>query len=286
MYALQQAMRAIRGNWIASVSTLTTMTVSLVILAGFSLLSLNLNQVVSDLESELELAAYLAADAEVGALLGEVASWQEVARTDFYSAEQALQFMLADFPNLTQAAEIVPNPLPPTLRLQLTDPVYTPVVAQRLRAIPGVEVVDDGSDAVETFVAINDALSVGGVILTVILLFSALFAIVNSIRAAIAARRDEIEVMRLVGATRAFIRAPFLLEGFLLGLFSAVITLALVLPGYRFMVGRLGANLPFFSFVSDPMLLGRVVLLLTLLALLVGLVGSALSVAQYLKEKA
>jgi cell division protein FtsX len=286
MYALQQAMRAIRSNWIASVSTLTTMTVSLVILAGFSLISLNLNQLVLDLESELELAAYLDPEASGGALMREVASWPEVASTDFYSSEQALQFMLADFPDLGQAAELVPNPLPPTIRLQLSDPAYTSTVAQRLRALPGVESIDDGSDAVETFLAINDALRVGGTILIAILLCSALFAIVNTIRAAISARQGEIEVMRLVGATRSFIRAPFLLEGFLLGLFSAVITLALVIPGYRLMIGRLSDNLPFVTFVSDPMLLGRVALLLTALAFLVGLVGSAISVAQYLREKA
>ncbi len=193
--------------------------------------------------------------------------------------------MLADFPYMTQAAELVANPLPPTIRLQLYDPVHTLAVSQRLRQLPGVDGIDDGSDAVETFLAINDALRVAGTILIAILLCSALFAIVNSIRAAISARRDEIEVMRLVGATRGFIRAPFLLEGFLLGLFSAVITLALVIPGYRLMIMRLTDNLPFVTFVADPMLLGRVALLLTALALLVGLVGSALSVAQYLKEQ-
>jgi cell division protein FtsX len=262
------------------------MTVSLVILAGFSLISLNLNQLVLDLESELELAAYLDPEASGGALMREVASWPEVTSTDFYSSEQALQFMLVDFPDLGQAAELVPNPLPPTIRLQLSDPAYTSTVAQRLRALPGVESIDDGSDAVETFLAINDALRVGGTILIAILLCSALFAIVNTIRAAISARQGEIEVMRLVGATRSFIRAPFLLEGFLLGLFSAVITLALVIPGYRLMIGRLSDNLPFVTFVSDPMLLGRVALLLTALAFLVGLVGSAISVAQYLREKA
>jgi len=158
-------------------------------------------------------------------------------------------------------------------------------VRARLLALPGVSDVEDGSEAVETFLAVNDALRVGGSLLVVVLLGSALFAIVNSIRAAITARRREIEVMRLVGATRGFIRAPFLIEGFLLGLFSAVATLALVVPGYQYVVARLGPQVPFVPFVRDPMVLGQVALLLTALALLVGLVGSAISVSQHLREE-
>jgi cell division protein FtsX len=108
---------------------------------------------------------------------------------------------------LGQAARLVENPLPNTIELKLLDPALTPLVSQRLRQLPGIFDVEDGSDSVETFLAINDSLRVGGSILIVILLSSALFAIVNSIRAAIAAREDEIEVMRLVGATNGFIRA-------------------------------------------------------------------------------
>jgi len=93
-------------------------------------------------------------------------------------------------------------------------------------------------------------------------------------------------VMRLVGATRGFIRAPFLIEGFLLGLFAAVTTLALVIPGYQYVVARLTPEAPFIPFVRDPALVGQVAGLLTLLALLVGLVGSAIAVSQYLREEA
>jgi cell division protein FtsX len=125
---------------------------------------------------------------------------------------------------------------------------------------------------------------VGGAILIVVLLASALFAIVNSIRAAITARKEEIEVMRLVGATRGFIRAPFLIEGLLLGLISALVALGLTIPTYGFAVTRLTEQLLFVPFVRDVSLVAQVALLLAALAILVGLVGSAISVAQYLRE--
>ena len=285
MYALQQALRAIRKNWIASVSTVTTMTLSLTVLAGFSLLSLNLNQVLASLQGELELAAYLSPDANAPLLLRTVGAWPEVARVGFISPEEALQLVVADLPAVGAAAELVDNPLPATLELRLADPALTPAVSARLRELPGVTEVQDGQDTVATFLAFSEALRVGGSILIVILLSSALFAIVNAIRAAITARRDEIEVMRLVGATRGFIRAPFLIEGFLLGLISAVVTLALVVPGYWFIVTRLSEGFRFVPFVRDPALLGEVAVLLLALSLAVGLIGSAISVSQYLREE-
>lgn len=285
MYSLQQAMRAIRANWIASVATITTMTLSLIILAGFSLSSLNLNEVLANLQSELEIAAYLSDDADYPTLLETIQGWTETARVDYISKERALEELVTDLPSLQQAASLVSNPLPNTIEMRLLDPAQTPLIRQRLLQLPGVDSVEDGSDAVETFLAINDALRIGGSILIIVLLSSALFAIVNSIRAAISARRDEIEVMRLVGATRAFVRAPFLIEGFLLGLFSAVITLALALPGYQLIVQRLSERLAFVPFVRDPTILGQIALLLTALALLVGLVGSAISVSQHLRER-
>lgn len=285
MYALQQAMRAIRSNWVASIATITTMTLSLTILAGFSLLSLNLNNVLHELQSELEVSAFIYRGANPSAVMLEVRTWPEVARADLVSSAEALQQMVVDLPYLEQPAALISNPLPDTVRLRLLDPAQTPVVSQRLRTLPEVQDVLDGSDAVETFLAINDALRVGGSILIIVLLSSALFAIINSIRAAITARKEEIEVMRLVGATRGFIRAPFLIEGFLLGLMSAVVTLALVVPGYQFIVDRLMNELLFIPFVRDPRLLGQVAILLAALALLVGLIGSAISISQHLHEE-
>jgi len=286
MYALRQALRAIRKNWIASISTLTTMTLSLTILAGFSLLSLNVNLNLGALQNELELAAYLADGAEPETVLGTVRGWDGVVNAELVSPEEALQDLVRELPYIGTASREVNNPLPYSLFLRLSDPAQTAQVASALRALPGVAEVEDGGEAVETFLAINDALRLIGSVLIIVLLSSALFAIVNSIRAAITARRDEIEVMRLVGATRGFIRSPFLIEGVFLGLFSALLTLLLVVPGYSFVALRLSETLRFLPLVRDPLSLAQLSALLVALALLVGLVGSALSVSQYLQEDA
>ena len=285
MYSLAQAMRAIRGNWVASVSTITTMTLSLTMLAALSLLSVNLNQALATLQGELEVAAYLTPEANVDQLMATVRAWPEVERLQFVSSSQALTDMVADLPSLARAASFVENPLPNTFHVRLYDPAQTSTVRFRLEQLPGVDEVDDSSEAVGTFLAINDALRVGGSILIVVLLGAALFAIVNSIRAAITARKEEIDVMRLVGASRNFIRAPFLLEGLMLGFISAVVSLGLVIPGYQFAVARLSDQFSFVPFVRDPVLLGTIAGLLAALAILVGLVGSAIGLSQFLREQ-
>ncbi len=286
MYALAQAMRAIRGNWVASVSTITTMTLSLTILVAFSLLSVNLNEVLDSLQGELEMAAYLQDGSDVVQLTNTVRAWPEVERVLFVSKTEALSGMVANLPSLGRAAGLVENPLPDTFHVRLYDPSHTSVVRMRLEQLPGVDEVDDSSEAVATFLAITDVLRIGGSILVVVLLGAAIFAIVNSIRAAITARREEIDVMRLVGASRTFIRAPFLFEGFLLGLISAVLTLGLSIPGYQLAVQRLSEQFAFVPFVRDSVMLGRITALLALLALLVGLIGSAIAVTQHLREEA
>jgi cell division transport system permease protein len=285
MYALAQAMRAIRANWVASVSTITTMTLSLTMLAALSLASANLSQVLANLQGELEVAVYLAPEANDEQLIATIRAWPEVDAVQYVRSDQALADLVADLPALSRAASFVENPLPDTLHVRLIDPSLTQTVRFRLEQLPGVDEVDDASQAVDTFLAVYDALRVGGSILVVVLLSAALFAIVNSIRAAITGRRDEIDVMRLVGATRSFIRAPFLWEGVLLGVISATISLGLVIPGYQFGVARLSEQFTFVPFVRDPAVLGWIAGALAALAVLVGFVGSAIGLSQFLRER-
>lgn len=287
MYALRQALIALRANWISTVATITTMTLSLTLLAAFSLVSLNLNVFLSDLQSELEITAFLHDDANYPQLVEVIRGWSEVdaRRVEFIGKDRALSGLVADLPALSQAAALVANPLPNAIELRLFDPTLTGTVAERLRTLPGVNEVLDGSQDVQLFMAINEALRVTGTILIVVMLTSALFAITNSIRAAISNRKREIEVMRLVGATQGFIRAPFIFEGLMLGFFSAIITTALVIPSYLYIVDQLGSQLAFVTLISDTTTLVQISVLLLALALLVGLVGSVLGVTQHLREE-
>ena len=284
MHAFEQAIKTIRGNWVAAVSTVTTMTLALSILMSVSLLSLNLNNVLGDLRGDLRVTVFLTRDADATALINTLRARPDVANLTFTGRDTNLNELVADLPALRQAAALVENPLPDTLTLQVTDPSLTAAVARDARALPGVGAVEDSSEAVSTFVAISDAVRVLGTVVTVVLLTVTLFAVVNAIRAAIHARRNEIEVMRLVGATNAFVRAPFLVEGFLLAVVSAALTMLLTLPSYQYLVGRLAPELPFLPFARDGAAIAQVAVMVTVLALLLGLVGSAIAIGQRLQE--
>lgn len=284
-YAFQQAFRAIRYNWIASMSTITTMILSLTILAGFSLLGLNLNLLLGELKSELELAAYLTPETNEHDVIAQINSWPEVAYSELILPDAALNALMGDVSYLNQVANLVANPLPATIEMRLYNPADTPTVAARLRQLPDVTNIEDGSEAAATFIAIRDAFRWIGWVIIIVLLTAALFAMVNTIRVAINTRKDEIEVMRLVGATRSFIRAPFLIEGLLLGFISAVVSISLMFVSYHFSIVRVSTYVPLIPFLKDPKVLTQVGLLLFCLALIVGFVGSTISVAQYLQEE-
>src|SRR5690625_1542580 len=275
-----------RSNWVATVATLTTMTLSLALLASFSFISINLNVFLAELQDELEVTAFLDDGANHAQLLEVIRGGSEVdaRRLEFIGKDEALAGLVADLPALGQAAALVENPLPNAIEIRLLDPTLTPDVSGRLQQLPGVDTVLDGAQDVEMFLAINDSLRVVGTILIVIMLTAALFAITNSIRAAITARQKEIEVMRLVGATQGFIRAPFLVEGLLIGHFAALSPTTIVMHGYMFIVDRLRDELQFVRLVDDVTTLTQVPLLLLALALMVGLVGSTVGVAQHLRE--
>ena len=124
MYVFSQAMRAIRSNWIASVATITTTTLSLTILSGFSLVSLNLNSALVALQGELELAVYLETDADITLLLDQINQWPEINEVFYINKEVALMEMIQDLPSLQQGAALVDNPLPDTLALKLLSLIH------------------------------------------------------------------------------------------------------------------------------------------------------------------
>lgn len=284
MYIIKQAHRAIRANWIASVSTVATMTLSLTVLSGFSLFTLNLNTFLDSIRNELEISVFLEEGAYPQQIKSVIENWTEVDRIAFIPKEQGLRILEGNIPETKSLADIIGNPLEDRFDIRVLNPVLTGEISYRLKQINGVSHVTDGSNAAETYLAVSNAVKVIGLILILILLASSLFAIINSIRAAITARQQEIEVMRLVGATRGFIRGPYLLEGFLLGLFSGVLTLLLIGPSYYYIISNLSKKFPFFPFQRNLGMLFGVGGLLFALALLVGLVGATFSVTQYLSE--
>jgi cell division transport system permease protein len=230
---------AAQGFWRNPVMSLaSTFTVGLMLLlfAFFLATDRGLQAAVSVLESKVELALFLDDGARVSdvlALKTRIEADPAVSRVDYVTKEQAMA-RLIDIASKRPDIQIVDsssNPLQPSLEIKLAHAQDAPRVAAALREEVGKGVVTDVMDnpqVVDKLLTITRALSIGGIAVLAMMLVVALFVIVNTIRIAVHARRDEIEIMKLVGATDWFVRWPFVLEGMLVGTLGAVAAVAVV----------------------------------------------------------
>lgn len=284
MYALSQAWRSLRQHPTSTLATLFTALVSFSLLFLVGLVLWNLDRVVGTLESELEVAAFLKPDANTQVILSEIQTWTDVPEVRLESKEEAFGQLLLDYPYLAQAQEFVQNPLPDTLRLKLSNPEQVREIAVRVGRLEGVDSVEYGGALTEQLVRVLAGLRVAAYILIGLLLVNTLFSVMGTIRLSIENRRDELRVMQLVGATRAFIQGPFVAEGILLTLFSGLVALGLGFLSYRFISGALQSLLPFFPVLATQDLVRGMVALM-LLAFVMGAFGAYFASRANLKEQ-
>ncbi|GGM15692.1 hypothetical protein GCM10010841_25100 [Deinococcus aerophilus] len=273
-----------RGNITATLATLVTMTLTLLMLGFVLLLTLNVDRTLAQLESQVEVAAFLKPEAAEADLLAQVRALPQVREARLVTREQVLDEMTRDSPYTRDAADLVGNPFPDTLRMKVSRVEDSRTVAAAVSQLSGVEDVEYGAGYVDPTVRTLTAVRGSGYALVGLLLLGTLFNILNAVRVAMYARRDEISVMRLLGATRAFIRMPHVIEGLLVGIVAAALALALLTPTYLGLAGRVRELAPVFPVVTDPETLLPVLGGVAVLGVLVGLVGSLFATRRYLRE--
>jgi cell division transport system permease protein len=234
------ATTAAQGFWRTPVMSLaSTFTVGLMLLlfAFFLATDRGLQAAVGVLESKVELGLFLEDNARVSDVLdlrARIEADPAVSRVDYVTKDQAMARLVdiaARRPDI-QIVDTSSNPLQDSLEIKLAHAQDAPRVAAALREEIGKGVVSDVVDnpqVVDKLLTITRVLSIGGLAVLAMMLIVALFVIVNTIRIAVHARRDEIEIMKLVGATDWFVRWPFILEGMLVGALGAVAATAVVL---------------------------------------------------------
>src|SRR3989454_6368991 len=284
-----------RGFWRNPVMSLaSTFTVGLMLLLfGFFLATdRGLQAAVGVLESKVELAAYLndgAKPSETLALRERIERDPAVLRVDYITKEAALK-RLIEIAERRPDIDIVDtsgNPLPASFEIKLRSPQDAPRIGALLRQEIGNGVVDDVVDnpsVVDKLLTITRVLSVGGIAVLAMMLVVALFVIVNTIRVAVHARRDEIEIMKLVGATDWFVRWPFILEGMLVGALGAVASLTILFVASGPVTSALLAFLDILPVSLGPTFMAQIAAIVLGMALLVGGGGAMLSVRAHLAK--
>ena len=286
-FSLRRAWQGFWRNAVMSLAATATMVFMLVLLSGFFVVLTGLNAGLEFVEQKVQVVADVKADAPTPAvedLTARVAALPEVASVEYVNATEALRRFQERLreqgrEDLTQYLDT--NPLPGSIEVKLKDPKIFGNVVEYLRADPVVERVQEVQSLVDRVLTVTNLLRTGGLIVLVLVGVVVLFIIVNTIRLAVVARAEEIEIMRLVGASDAFIRWPFIFEGALVGLIGAAITLALLAIGAE-PLGRLMTG--FFQVL--PLQLGTLGRDLTAIVLVTGIglgvLGSWLSVRSYL----
>ena len=279
MYAIREGLKQVFRHPTASLATFFTALVSFTLLYFPGLLLWNLERVVQTMERELEVAAFLGPKADVEGLLAEIQEWPEVASARLQTKEEALAQLVLDYPYLAEAKDLVEN----TLRLRLREPEAVRRVAERLARLPGVEGVEYGGEITERLVQLLQGSRVAMLVLVGLLLLNTFFSVMGSIRLSVESRREALGIMLLVGATRRFIQAPFVVEGTLLTLGAGLLAVAVGAFLYRALAQAVQTLLPFVPVLS-PEDLGRTAGLVLLLALVLGAGGAFAASRAHLRE--
>ncbi len=285
VHALREAAIAIFRHPVSSLATLTTATVSFTLLLLAALTLWNLDRVVGAAERELTVAVFLSPEADLEAVRTRVAAWPEVAGVRAIPKEEAFRQLAEEQPWVAEVAELLHNPLPDTLLVTPESPGAMAELARRLAALPGVDQVEYGGRMTLELLRIARGVRIGTVVLVLMLILNTFFSVMGTIRLSIESRRDELEIMQLVGATRGMILLPFVAEGLLLTTAAALIAAAVALPVYRYLADALQRFYPFLPVLtSEDLLLASEGLFL--LAFFLGTVGGWLSSRAQLKEAA
>ncbi|ACA38794.1 Cell division protein ftsX-like protein [Lysinibacillus sphaericus C3-41] len=270
-----------------TIASVSAVTVTLILVGVFALIMMNLNKVATDLENDVEIKVLIdetADEAAEKALIEKIKKLPGVLEMNYSTKEDELTKLVKDFGDDFKLFE-QSNPLRNVIYVKATEPQQTAKVAKTIDKYEYTYDVMYGEGKVEKlFNFLNMSRNVG-IVLILGLLFTAIFLISNTIRITIIARRDEIEIMKLVGATNSFVRIPFLLEGMWLGILGSIIPIAVVTTLYhniyKIIAPRLQGEL--IQVLDFSPLVYQVSGLLLLIGVLIGIWGSFMSVRKFLK---
>ena len=286
-YLLKEGFRGIFLHGFMSFAAICVTIACLLIVGSFSILAYNLDVMVEDLNQTSEIMVYIdtsLSDAEARSVGTKINALDNILQSTFVSREEALQNFISDHDNNAAFNGVQAEDLRHRYVVTLEDNTLMEQTDQQLQQIPGVAKTNAAYELAEGFTTIQNVLHLATVALMAMLLVISLLIISNTVKLSMYDRKDEIAIMKMVGATNSFIRLPFIVEGFTLGMVAAVLAFGLEWVLYDTLVERMAAvdALRLFSFVPFLDLLIPMVLTFGAAGLFVGIVGSWTSIRKFL----
>lgn len=276
-----------RNNWM-SVASIGTVAVSLFIFGMFLMMVMNMNKLAENMESQVQINVYLLDKVDREQARDIEKDLKEIEGVDtvgFVTKDEAMERFkdrLGDQKTLLDALDET-NPLPDSFEVTVTNPDLVKTAAEKMEKLDGVECAKYGQDVMEHLFEITRLLRIFGFTLMLVLAFATLFIISNTIRLTVFARRKEIAIMKYVGATDWFIRWPFVMEGMVLGLFGSIIAAMVLRTAYTAMAEKVYDTLAFFPLIPEQPFLTYITIVVVISGMVVGAIGSAVSIKKFLK---
>ena len=286
-YYIKETFTALKRNSLMSIASISTVALSILVLGIFLTMVLNVNNLASHLENQVQVTIYMddSASAEQLKHMEKVLkSTQGIVKVTPRTKEEALgefKKRLGEQQKLL-AALGEDNPFPASFEIQVDNPERIPQLVTQFQQMPGVETAKFGQEVVEHLFQLTRVLRIGGILLIVLLAIATLFIISNTIRITVFARRREVNIMKYVGATDWFIRWPFLLEGMLMGFVGAVIASLILVQGYNAIQAKIYGTLAFFPMLPSWPTMGYLSAGLICVGTLIGALGSSISLRKFL----
>lgn len=278
-----------RNSWMTFAS-ISAVMITLLILGVFLLLAMNVQHMVKKVEEQVEIRVMLdvtSDQAEAKQVAAEIRKFPEVESIEFVPKQEGLKRVKDSFGeqgSLLNGLE-KENPLPDAYTVKAKAPQQTGALAQKIEKISGVKSVNYAEKTTEELFKVTDFIRFVAVAFIFALAFTAMFLIANTIKLTIFARRREIEIMKLVGATNSFIRWPFFVEGALMGVIGSILPIIILTVSYSWLLSKIEKNLAFDFLDLLPIypLALQVAFILLGIGAFIGIWGSMMSVRRFLR---
>ncbi len=287
-YFYKQAWLSIKRNKLMSLATVMTITVSLFIVGLFSLIVLNANYFADNIQRSVEISVFLELDTpreEAVDLQEKIEGISGVELAELTTKEQGLADLGEQFGQTHDLLTSLggENPLPDYYVVKVASPEFLDYVTNSIRKLDYVEKAEYGKEVMDrVFKLVQYVRWIGIVIMTVLCLL-AVFLIFITIKLTVFSRQKEIKVMKYVGSSDGFIRAPFVIKGGILGVVGAFIADICLYLSYYFFSNSISGAVSFITPINDQILILKVLGALLGIGLIIGLFGSNLSIRKYLK---
>ena len=286
-YLLKEGLRHIFTHGFMSFAAVCVTVACLVIVGSFSILAYNLDIMVEDLNQTSEILVYIdseLSDAEAKSIGTKINMLDNVLQATFVSREEALQNFINDHEGDSAFSGVQAEDLRHRFVVTLEENSLMFETDQQLKSIPGVAKTNAAYELAEGFSTVQDVLHLVSYAVIAVLLVVSLLIISNTVKLAMYDRKDEIAIMKMVGATNGFIRLPFIVEGFSRGMLGAVLAFGIEWVMYDAMVEKVAAvdSLKLFTFVPFQELLIPMVITFAAAGMFVGLVGSGASIRRFM----